>query len=723
MWNQSEEPKENKGNQHKTNIYTCGMDPEKLQEEVYGRFIHNDALSMTEKKAQAIAYIMENARIGICSDDFFADHIDHAYVMTQVRGENAEPVLAATSVKFGGLVEKTCKINAFRAEMDYGHIGPDWEFLIRSGIPGVLKRLREHRALHLGDKEKEAYYDAGICVYEAFCGLMLRMAQLAETCGTEKMDFLAGNLRQLTESEPKTLAQAMELTLLVYAMLSGADSITVRSLGSLDRLYGPLYRADLESGRFTQAQLRELTRAFFLHLNAKHVVANVPFSICGKDGSGQDASNEYTRVLLQEYRALDICDPKMHVLYHRGMPSDILTEILDMIRSGNSSFVFISVDAAVAALEKIGIAPEDAERLTVYGCYETAAEGTELPATCAGKVNLAKAVELAMNNGVDPMTGIQFGPQTGTDFETFEAFSEAVRQQLAFAAESCMELLKEYDHHFHAVCPAPMISATYENSVRTGVDIYAGGAKYNNTSVVGAGIATLIDSLMAVKKAVFEDRKISFRDFRDCLNRDWEGQEDLLLYCRNLPEKYGNNHPEADSVAVEFFRFFAGLINGRKNSRGGVFRCGLFSVDWRMWMGATMGATPDGRRRAEPISKNTAAVLGQDRQGVTALLGSQLKLDGTQLPDGMVADVVLHSSAVKGDDGLAAFTGLVTAYLNAGGFAIHLNVLDEKVLLKAQQEPEKYRNLQIRLCGWNVYFVDLSKQEQDEFILQAANRS
>ena len=137
-------------------------------------------------------------------------------------------------------------------------------------------------------------------------------------------------------------------------------------------------------------------------------------------------------------------------------------------------------------------------------------------------------------------------------------------------------------------------------------------------------------------------------------------------------------------------------------------------------MGAAMIATPDGRKNGKPLSKNFGATAGQDKEGVTALLQTQLRFDATKLADGTVADILLHTSAVKGEDGLLAFAALLKTYMQGGGFAIHFNVLNKEVLRNAQAEPEKYRNLQVRLCGWNVYFVDLSKQEQDDFILQAS---
>ena len=393
--------------------------------------------------------------------------------------------------------------------------------------------------------------------------------------------------------------------------------------------------------------------------------------------------------------------------------------ILDSIREGKSSFVFINTEVSCKALENIGIEPGDAKRLTVYGCYEVAAEGTEVPCTCGSYVNMAKAVELALTGGYDMVNGQLIGVEASTEFAGYEDFLAAVKVQLTAILEKTMGVLAVNDRILGAISPSLFMSPTYESSISRGIELYSGGAKYNNTSVTGIGIATLVDSLLAVKNVVFDRKLVTLEQFAEVLKNNWEGAERLRLICKNTGAKYGNNDPVADALALELVDLAAGLVNGRQNGRGGVFRWGQFSVNIRSTFGGKCAATPDGRGFGEALSKNAVAAIGQDKRGVTALLASVLKLDASRIPDGCVADVVLHSSAVKGEDGMAAFEALLTTFMAGGGGSIHFNVLSPDVLLKAQAEPEKYQNLQIRLCGWNVRFVNLSRQEQDEFILQS----
>jgi formate C-acetyltransferase len=433
----------------------------------------------------------------------------------------------------------------------------------------------------------------------------------------------------------------------------------------------------------------------------------MPLYVSGTDDDGNDVTNELTFKLLANYRELDIYDPKFHIMYHEKIDKRVVDTVLSMIREGKNSFVFMNTELISKSLEKSGVSQSDAKKVIVYGCYEAAAEGTEVPCTCGGMVNLVKAIEIAIKEE--------------KDFDSFNDFYEVVLQHLENFTKACMDKIAFFEPHYEQICPSMFMSPTYKSSRESGIDLYAGGAKYNNTSIVGVGLATLVDSRVAVKKVVFEEKIKSLEELRNILDSDWEGNEKLRLLIKKKYSKFGNNADEADEFAVDIYNRFSSIINGRKNGRGGVFRCGMFSVDERLMMGEKTTATPDGRFCGESLSKNLTASLGQDKNGVTAYLNSVLKLDAEKCPDGYVADVVLHCSAVKGEDGHKAFKGLLTTFMQKGGFSVHFNILSPEMLYNAQKEPEKYRNLQIRLCGWNVRFIDLDKAQQDEFILQSEN--
>lgn len=712
MWNEFEKHKSELYGQYSVNNWQDGQPPDVLKENVY-KILSADA-DTASKKSTAIAYILKNARIAISENEFFQDALDHQYIMQDFLWNRSQAVISETVGR--EYYSQIYQSGTATPVMDFGHIAPDWEFLMKNGIAGVLERLR--RLKNANDKSKYEFYDNCIVVYEAIITYIKRLASAAGKFKTDKMRFCAENLRQLTISAPQNIAQAMQLTFLIYLIQWRLDGTQIRSLGGIDRLFYPFFKNDTENKTFTVDQIRELTDDFLWKISAMKVQANTPFNICGKDENG--SGNDYTMLLLEEYQKLDIYDPKMHVLYYNDTKPEIIEKILEMIRKGNNSFVFINADVSEKALIKIGISPSDAKRLTVYGCYEVSAEGTEVPCTCASYSNMAKAVEYVFTNGIDCMTNMQMGAKTGESFENFDEFLNAVKLQLKTVADIPMNVIRKYEPYYNLICPSPVMSSTYKCSCERGLDLYSGGAKYSNSSIIGVGIATLVDSCAAVKKIVFDDKTVSFSELKQALVSDWNGYEKIRNLCVNLCPKYGNGDNEADIIAKDLAKCYASHINNKPNGRGGVFRCALFSVDTRFQFGEKTLATPDGRFHGEPLSKNAAASIGMDKNGVTALINSVLKLDLENFPGGCVADIVLHRSAVRGADGMSAFHSLLKTYMNCGGASIHFNVLNPQSLIAAQKEPEKYKNLQIRLCGWNVRFVDLNKKEQDEFILKSA---
>ena len=657
-----------------------------------------------EEKADLICLLLNCGELVVEQDTVFVTTLRHYGLLGEHRKELRRHHLRDRNpdiADLGNLLNHTGTANP---GVDSGHIGPDWDVLMKLGVPGVRKRLEEYRAQK---PERAEFYDPCIRVFAAIQNCFARWAEQAKAVGNA---FAAENMIALAEGAPQNLAQAMQLTLIFYRLQMDLDATIVRSLGGLDHLYQPFYSKEEEQNA------RALTRAFLQTVCNQKAAANLPFYICDCDGN----SYPYTWVLLEEYRAMGLYDPKIHVMYHPDLDKRLVRFILNSIREGKSSYVFINTVVSRKALEHIGVAPEDAKRLTVYGCYEVAAEGTEIPCTCGAYVNMAKAVELALTGGYDLLTGKLLGVETATEFASFEDFVATVRTQLQAILEKTLGVLRVHDSLMHDICPSLFMSPTYENSITGGVELYArGGAKYNNTSLPGVGIATLVDSLLAVKNVVFTRKLVTMAQLREILKNNWAGAEKLHLICKNTGGKYGNDCAEADRLAVEFVDLAAGMVNGVPNGRGGVFRWGQFSVNIRNTFGKKCAATPDGRMEGEDLSKNAVAAIGQDKGGVTALLRTVLKLDASRIPDGCVADVVLHNSAVKDEEGMVAFEALLTTFMERGGGSIHFNVLSPEVLLKAQAEPEKYKNLQIRLCGWNVRFIDLSKQEQDEFILQA----
>lgn len=668
-------------------------------------------------RANLFAYIAENARLAIDPEDIFQDKLDGTGVIKKLRIRWEKALKEARLPEQFDLVTKAWKTyGKFYATSDYSHTSPNSRLLLQLGFPGLRDRVRAYAARQgLSEKQKEFYHCCDIML-TAMCIAAHRLAEAIRPVNPANADCL----ERICQGAPRNTYDALQLLVLYFHMHDNIFGTRVRTLGRLDVLLTPFYERDLAQGRYTEEDLAQMLK-FFLHkFWAAKVPYDLPFCLCGMDEKGNEVTNQVTRLILRCYNDLNIYSPKIHIRVSPKTPRDVIVQVLSYIRGGNSSFVFVNDETAIRGLVRVGIEEADARDYIPIGCYEPAVWGKELGCTGCGGINLAKAVELVLTNGRDAATGDLCGVQTGS-IQSFEQFLEAVKAQIAFLTDQATGYVTAIEPYYGTVNPDPLLSCQYDACVEKGVDIYDGGAKYNNSSMSFYSIASLTDSICAVKKLVFEDQTLTLSQLAQVLKNNWEGYDALRRQALSLPHKFGVNDPQADEIAQDLAHYCAGLVNNRPNGRGGVFKAAMYTIDHCINTGALTMATPDGRLAGQPLSKNFCAVTGMDTKGITGLVNSVGKLDCSQFPNGSVLDVVLHPSAVAGEEGLLAFYGILVTYFRMGGLALHGNVFDASELRKAQQHPEQYKNLQVRVCGWNAYFVNLTKVEQDAFIRQAEN--
>ena len=504
MWNTFLQSKELIKEGHLAFRHTNESPADVLKEKAEHTAQKHIGATVSRRKAEQIICILQHAEPILFAEDVFVIGIRHGALMQKFSEDRFSPKEISSLLEGSRDLRRA---GALKATMDFGHVAPDWQYVLNRGISGIIADLETCGKQHQKDMQKSAYYCERIAVYTAIRDCFLRFAEAAESSGEEKGSFIAQNLRHIAINPPKTMAQAMQLILLFYVFQTELDTVTVRSLSGLDKMLYPFYKNDLASGRFSKDQLREITQYFLWEISCMQVTANMPFYINGSDSA---AESEFILFLLDAYRELNIYDPKIHVMYHETMNKAVLHQILEMIREGKTSFVFINTAVASRALEKIGISREDAKRVTVYGCYEPAAEGTEIPCTCGGMINMAKSIETVISDS--------------KDFATFDAFYKEVLQRLTEHTEACMNTITVCEGHYHEICPSMIMSPTYQSSRESGIDVYSGGTKYNNTSIVGAGLPTLADGLIAVKKAVFENKIKTFEEISSYIAYKLAGQ-------------------------------------------------------------------------------------------------------------------------------------------------------------------------------------------------------
>ena len=711
-------------------IADSGLDAAALTEAL-NSYVRNElnGLAMPVKRAKAFAFLLEHAQISINPYTPFSDKINIGIDYSgNAAGRDLFDINFFQRIRHEVLSDNipeeyakrnfATEIGLCYADSDYWHTLPDWENVIKLGMPGLLKRAEDKKnewaAKGELTEEKALFYDSVIISYRAILGYMKRLYNASLSYDLPEYSEC---LKNLMERAPENLYEVMELCI-IYLNMEEIGVERTRSFGRIDRLYLPYFRNDLKMGRFTLDEIKELIRYFYIKCQAAKRFADQPFAICGVDENGNDATNELTWLLLDVYDGMGIHNPKIHVCCHPGMPKELLRKLLSMIRGGSGSICLINGEVVVKGYEKIGIRREESQLYTPFGCYEPILVGKEDPMIGGSWLNMSKAVEFAMNGGRDIRTRKQFSVETPVTFDSYEAFLEAYYTHLKYIIEFTKDNIEKQNRFHMQVNPSPVYSGSLTSCMEQGLDVFNGGVKYRNISIKCCGIATVVDSLLMVKKFVFDDKAVSFDEMRSCVLTNWEGREQLRGRILKCPLKYGNHLPEADELTRAIYKFAASLIVNRPTPDGGRYRMGCDSITNNIWLGEGQSATPDGRRAGEPFSKNFNANNGMDRNGITAYMLSVLCMDTSDLLDGAVMDFVLHPTAVEGEAGLDAFEQLITTYFRMGGYSIQGNIMNLEMLKEARENPEKYKTLQVRVCGWNEYFVEMDKQVQDMFIHQ-----
>ena len=358
----------------------------------------------------------------------------------------------------------------------------------------------------------------------------------------------------------------------------------------------------------------------------------------------------------------------------------------------------------MAGLIRHGRKPEDAANFIPIGCYEPAVAGKEISCSGGNHLRLAAAVLNALDSGEEP--------------DSFEGFMSLCKEKLH---RSCIYMQEQQilcDMAWKYALPAPLLSGTFDSCMARGRDMSDAGAEYNSSGCVISGIADAADSLAAIRYLVYEKKLCTVPQLREILKANWQGFEKLRDTVIRKVAKWGNNDPGADDIAVELAGFVSKELFTLPNGRGGYFFPALFG-QMVVESGRTYGAFPSGRLAGEPLSKNMCAAVGMDKKGITALMKSVLKIDMRQFPNGTCLDLMLHPTSVQGQEGVQILVSIIRTFIAGGGSGLQFNIFDAGMLREAQRDPEKYSNLQVRVCGWNSRFVELTPESQETFIKQS----
>lgn len=673
-------------------------------------------------KASAMAFVLDHTRIDVNGHDWFVGIWSWNRLPdgVTVKPWDAE-VMARAAEKFGHNRRRELGLSgAATMPLDYDHTVPDYDSMLELGFPGLLRRLEEsYRNTPHPTEKQTVFYRAGKIEYEAVLRLLDRMHALAEE---RKLSRVAQCLEGLRIGAPRNTYEVLQLIYIYFMVSECVEHYQVRSLGyGLDATLMPCFQRDLESGAFTREELVECIACFLLQFYAMGNYWGQPLYLGGTNADGSTKVNEMSYLLLDIFHALQINNPKIQIKVGRATPRAFLDKALEMVRSGMNNLVFIGEDTMVKAMMRSGATYEQAIDSVIKGCYEYALKNHAIGISFS-TFSALKPVSLVMHNGMDLLKNIQLGIQTGdvTELLTFEDFYAAYRAQFAAIIRDALTWLDMTEPYIHDINPTTFFSVTVPGCVEKLQNANDGGLLcISNVWLNGLGSA--VDALMAVKELVYDAKVTTLAELRTALERNWEGYEVLRRRALACKHKYGNGDPVADHYANAIHQFFAAQFAGRKNCWGGHYEYELHSARSFIKMGSRTEATPDGRFAGDETSKNASPAPGSDKKGVTALIRSATTLDLSLSDSGACLDCMLHPSAVEGEDGLKVLRGVLQTYMDRGGASIHFNIFSSDVLRKAQEEPEKYRNLQVRVCGWNTRWVDMARKEQEAYILRAEN--
>ncbi|HUU31893.1 MAG TPA: pyruvate formate lyase family protein, partial [Phycisphaerae bacterium] len=509
----------------------------------------------------------------------------------------------------------------------------DYAKVLRIGFRGIRREVEQRlAAADVADPDyprKENFWraalsicDAGILLGQRYAELAASMARKADTAEeSARLQRMAEACARVPADGARTFFEATQALWLAHILTCGEDFINANSIGRLDQILGPYYEADAAAGRLMRDQAVELMEELACKMYLEYDVQAI--TLGGVDKDGGDAVNEMSYIILEATRNVEFVRD-LSIRLHRSSPArfvDLASELI--VRGGGIPFIF-NDHCFVKALSDRGIALEDARNYAPIGCIELTIPGRANPHAVSGWFNSAKCLELALFGGVDPQSGEQLGPPTGTlaDFASFDRFYDAYCQQVEFFAKRMVYHCNRGELAQREGGPLPCWSTLTDDCIDRGRDITDGGAVYNYHSVCLLGTANTADAMMALKRLLFETKRLKADELLQALRADFQGHEALRQMLLTQAPKYGNDCAEVDEIARRIDEHFIALMDAMRSPMGGRYFVHLFSFVCHLDFGKNTGATPDGRRSGEPLAYSLSAHQGRDERGITAMLNS-----------------------------------------------------------------------------------------------------
>jgi len=623
-----------------------------------------------------------------------------------------------------------------------GHVIVDYGKILGKGFLGLKKDIEERidklEMTCSESSQKYSFYKSGIILCDAMIEWAGRYAKEARKMALNEKDLrwkkelemIADICENVPANPARNFREAIQSFWFTHVMLYMEQDGLGCSVGRLDQYLYPYYKKSIDQGIITKDDAQELLECLWIKLTevmraygydcAKYFAGfsiGENLAIGGVDRDGKDATNELSYMCLEAEKNTKLTQPNLSVRVHPKSPEDFLMKAVEVVSMGRTKPEFFNDMVGVPSLISCGVPLYEARDYVISGCVEA------VPPCCNGMTNaamsnLAKAFELALHNGICQLTGKQLGPKTGDprDFKSIDDLLEAFRIQVrAYVREmvAALHIIERIHAEYH---PLPYFSLVLDDCLDKGVDVTAGGARYNFTGPQAVGLADVANSLAAVKKLVFEEKKISMEQLLEALHKNFEGKEAFRQELMNRVPKWGNDDDYVDSLASEVAKIYCNEVSQYKNTRGGIYRPGIYSLSANVSFGMHVSALPSGRLSTAPLAEGISPFQGTDIYGPTGVVKSAAKLDHEIITNGTILNQKFTPRLISDDIGKRAMLDLIRSYFDLGGWHIQFNVVSAETLRAAQRDPDAYKGLIIRVAGYSAFFIELDKTVQDDII-------
>jgi formate C-acetyltransferase len=652
------------------------------------------------------------------------------------RGKTLEDDIYSTAGPEIRSIEKVVKIN--QKDHAQGHICPDVAKWLESGPAGLIRLVQQK--LNNDPEVNRDFYRSVLITLNAACDFMRRYATIANEMAAKSKDpdvkrnleETANICQNISSNPPYGFREAVQSVWFLFVILHMESNASSFSPGRMDQYLLKYYESDISEGKIDDEKALEIIDALFIKFNqivylrnsqSARYFAGFPtgFNIAlgGQTSNGKDATNRLSYLFLKAQDHIRLPQPNLTARLHRSSPDEFLRECTRIISLGTGMPQIVNDESIIPSLTASGVSYDDAIEYALVGCVELSTQGNFLGWSDAAMFNLVKVLELTLNNGTDMLTGEQTGLKTGslTDYANIEDLEQAYAKQIDFFVDKmtrmCLVVEKKHQEHL----PSPFLSSVINNCLETGIDVTAGGAKYNFSGIQAIQAANVADSLEALDELVFEKKVTDKKRMLEALRTNFRGYEILRQICINKVPKYGNDLPEVDERAAKWLRYFAHTLSRHKNYRGGRFNLGLYTVSAHIPMGQNVAATPDGRLAGSPLADGgVSPMYGRDKEGPTAVLNSVSRLPFILASNGSLLNMKFLPSFFKTETDRETFCSFLRAFVELKIHHIQFNVVKSEDLLKAKADPESFRGLTIRVAGYTAYFTELAEDLQNEII-------